>query len=166
MSCSYLSHSVWLTVFSSEESWKRPIIHSVSNILWSRQSGLVRAIGWLINQYNHTLDKTFCAFIRVFLLSTSSMSKSCYLKNSLFYRKWRLDLMATCEYWESWFKGISQKFLTSRVGSGGKVLVLVGHDHLDKDLTIGHMQGRYQLLIIPKSGHVIEVGRKSMICSC
>lgn len=70
--------------------------------------------------------------------------------------KWRVSLAATERHWEGWFRGISEQFLSARVGSGSKVLVLVGHERLDKELTIGHMQGKYQLQVIQKSGHVIE----------
>jgi protein phosphatase methylesterase 1 len=51
---------------------------------------------------------------------------------------WRTDLNRTPEYWNNWFSGMSKKFLT---GVGAKVLILAGTDRLDKELTIGQMQG-------------------------
>lgn len=52
--------------------------------------------------------------------------------------KWRTDLGATEPFWENWFTGLSQKFLSAR---GGKLLLLAGTDRLDTELTIGQMQG-------------------------
>jgi protein phosphatase methylesterase 1 len=52
--------------------------------------------------------------------------------------KWRTDLAATQPFWEGWFVGLSKKFLEAR---GGKLLLLAGTDRLDKELTIGQMQG-------------------------
>lgn len=46
---------------------------------------------------------------------------------------WRTDLMATKDYWESWFKGLTQYFLNVRVP---KQLLLAGSDRMDKELTI------------------------------
>ncbi len=51
---------------------------------------------------------------------------------------WRTDLGATQPFWEGWFVGLSKKFLEAR---GGKLLLLAGTDRLDKELTIGQMQG-------------------------
>lgn len=51
---------------------------------------------------------------------------------------WRTNLAATQPYWEGWFVGLSKKFLEAR---GGKLLLLAGTDRLDKELTIGQMQG-------------------------
>lgn len=52
---------------------------------------------------------------------------------------WRTDLAATQAFWEGWFVGLSKKFLEAR---GGKLLLLAGTDRLDKELTIGQMQGK------------------------
>ena len=54
---------------------------------------------------------------------------------------WRTDLAATEPFWESWFKGLSSKFLSAK---GGKLLLLAGTDRLDKELMIGQMQGELQ----------------------
>lgn len=53
---------------------------------------------------------------------------------------WRTDLAATQSFWEGWFVGLSKKFLEAR---GGKLLLLAGTDRLDKELTIGQMQGEF-----------------------
>lgn len=70
--------------------------------------------------------------------------------------RWRVNLSATRPYWKEWFLGIGEKFLHAPVGSGGKVLILVGQERLDKALTIAQMQGKFQLTVIPKSGHIVE----------
>lgn len=51
---------------------------------------------------------------------------------------WQTNLGATQPFWEGWFVGLSKKFLA---GKGGKLLILAGTDRLDKELTIGQMQG-------------------------
>ena len=70
--------------------------------------------------------------------------------------RWRVDLKATKPFWNEWFLGIGNKFLLAPIPSGGKVLVLVGHERLDKPLTIAQMQGKFQLTVIPKSGHIVQ----------
>ncbi|KAF8544301.1 Alpha/Beta hydrolase protein [Trichophaea hybrida] len=67
--------------------------------------------------------------------------------------KWRTDLAATQPFWEGWFVGLSKKFLEAR---GGKLLILAGTDRLDKELMIGQMQGKYQLLVLPEVGHFVH----------
>lgn len=49
--------------------------------------------------------------------------------------------------------GLSKKFLEAR---GGKLLVLAGTDRLDRELMIGQMQGKYQLLVLPEVGHFLH----------
>lgn len=67
--------------------------------------------------------------------------------------KWRTDLAATEPFWSDWFVGLSKKFLEAK---GGKLLVLAGTDRLDKELTIGQMQGKYALHIFPEAGHFVH----------
>ncbi|KAK4550209.1 hypothetical protein LTR36_003176 [Oleoguttula mirabilis] len=66
---------------------------------------------------------------------------------------WRTDLAATSPWWESWFRGMSAKFLAAR---GAKLLILAGTDRLDKALMIGQMQGKFQLVVIPEAGHFVQ----------
>jgi protein phosphatase methylesterase 1 len=82
---------------------------------------------------------------------------------------WHTDLAATQPFWEGWFTGLSKKFLEAR---GGKLLLLAGTDRLDKELTIGQMQGefctpqlkvdayspqgKYALQVFPEAGHFIH----------
>ncbi|KAF3938400.1 hypothetical protein ABW19_dt0200411 [Dactylella cylindrospora] len=67
--------------------------------------------------------------------------------------QWRTDLGKTQPFWQDWFIGLSRKFLEAR---GGKLLILAGTDRLDKELTIGQMQGKYQLLVLPEVGHFVH----------
>eukprot|EP00922_Rhytidocystis_sp_ex-Travisia-forbesii_P052849 GHVS01078388.1.p2 GENE.GHVS01078388.1~~GHVS01078388.1.p2 ORF type:complete len:433 (+),score=75.54 GHVS01078388.1:107-1405(+) len=66
--------------------------------------------------------------------------------------RWTCDLAATELHWRGWFTGLSCAFLSARCP---KMLVLAGHDRLDKQLMIAHMQGKFQLQVVLKSGHVI-----------
>ncbi|KAH8788667.1 protein phosphatase methylesterase 1 [Diaporthe sp. PMI_573] len=67
--------------------------------------------------------------------------------------KWRTNLAATEPFWSDWFVGLSKKFLEAK---GGKLLILAGTDRLDKELTIGQMQGKYALHIFPEAGHFVH----------
>ena len=46
---------------------------------------------------------------------------------------WKTDLLASKDFWESWFKGLTQCFLDVRVP---KQLLLASSDRMDKELTI------------------------------
>ena len=74
------------------------------------------------------------------------------LSASKFY-VWRTDLLTSEPHWEGWFSGLSEKFLKV---PGGRLLVLAGTERLDKPMTIGQMQGKFQMLIFPESGHLIQ----------
>ena len=66
---------------------------------------------------------------------------------------WNTDLGATAPWWEGWFTGMSAKFLKGR---GAKMLILAGTDRLDRELMIGQMQGKFQLVVLPEAGHFIQ----------
>lgn len=59
----------------------------------------------------------------------------------------------TAPYWTSWFTGLSSKFLSARTA---RLLVLAGTERLDKELMIGQMQGKFQLVVIPGVGHMLQ----------
>ncbi|PHJ18550.1 protein phosphatase methylesterase [Cystoisospora suis] len=54
---------------------------------------------------------------------------------------------------EGWFRGMSSLFLQARCA---KVLICAGNDRLDRELMIAHMQGKFQVHLVPASGHVVE----------
>lgn len=67
--------------------------------------------------------------------------------------KWRIDLAKTESHWPGWFKGLSNLFLSCSVP---KLLILAGIDTLDRDLTVGQMQGKFQMQVLPQCGHAVH----------
>lgn len=67
---------------------------------------------------------------------------------------WRINLSNTEKYWAEWFENLSQIFLSSK--GGAKMLLLAGVDRLDGPMTVGQMQGRFQMNILPRVGHLIQ----------
>ena len=66
---------------------------------------------------------------------------------------WRTDLLATKEFWPEWFDGLTQTFLGLQTK---KVLFLAGAERMDTELTVSHMQGKYEMNVIADCGHVIQ----------
>ncbi|XP_046917912.2 protein phosphatase methylesterase 1 [Dermatophagoides farinae] len=67
---------------------------------------------------------------------------------------WRINLAHTEPFWMEWFDNLSQIFLNSK--GGAKLLLLAGVDRLDGPMTVGQMQGKFQMQILPRVGHVIQ----------
>ncbi|KAK9051863.1 hypothetical protein SSX86_028491 [Deinandra increscens subsp. villosa] len=65
----------------------------------------------------------------------------------------RARLEETEQYWRGWYEGLSEKFLSSPVP---KLLLLAGTDRLDRTLTIGQMQGKFQMVVVRHTGHAIQ----------
>ncbi|GAB2293325.1 hypothetical protein Dimus_027527 [Dionaea muscipula] len=72
-------------------------------------------------------------------------SKQCYVH--------RACLEETEQYWRGWYEGLSEKFLSCTVP---KLLLLAGTDRLDRTLTIGQMQGKFQMVVVRHTGHAIQ----------
>jgi protein phosphatase methylesterase 1 len=124
-------------------------LQSMHTYLSSRPSGfssLSQGIEW--HTRSRTLRNPTSARISVPALLTHSAPE----EESRAWR-WRTDLASTQPFWEGWFVGLSRKFLSA---VGGKLLVLAGTDRLDKELMIGQMQGKYQLLVLPEVGHFVH----------
>ncbi|XP_018651695.1 protein phosphatase methylesterase 1 (S33 family) [Schistosoma mansoni] len=66
---------------------------------------------------------------------------------------WRIDLIKTQPFWKEWFSGLSKLFLSI---PEPKLLLLADADRLDKDLTIGQMQGKFQVQLFPRAGHAVQ----------
>merc|ERR1719234_1942028 len=66
---------------------------------------------------------------------------------------WRVDLSASEPHWQGWFQGLSQRFLEA---PAAKLLLLAGVDRLDKELTVGQMQGKFQMQVLPAVGHTVH----------
>lgn len=67
--------------------------------------------------------------------------------------KWITNLWDTQSYWKEWFIGLSDKFIGAYPA---KLLILAGTETLDKQLIIGQMQGKYQLVVFQDSGHFLH----------
>ena len=65
----------------------------------------------------------------------------------------RINLANSACHWRGWFTGLSDMFLSS---PPVKMLLLAGMDRLDTALTVGQMQGKFQLSCMPQSGHAIH----------
>ncbi|CAL9115341.1 unnamed protein product, partial [Musa acuminata var. zebrina] len=72
-------------------------------------------------------------------------SKKCYT--------YRTPLEKTERYWKGWYEGLSEMFLSCPVP---KLLLLAGTDRLDRSLTIGQMQGKFQMVVVRHTGHAIQ----------
>jgi len=66
---------------------------------------------------------------------------------------WRTDLLATKTFWEQWFEGLTSTFLGLQTK---KMLFLAGAERMDTELTVAHMQGKYEMHVIADCGHVIQ----------
>ncbi|CDO93853.1 unnamed protein product [Kluyveromyces dobzhanskii CBS 2104] len=56
-------------------------------------------------------------------------------------------------FWDTWLDGLSAKFVSVPIS---KLLILAGNDNLDKELIVGQMQGKYQLIVFQDSGHFVQ----------
>ena len=56
-------------------------------------------------------------------------------------------------HWTGWFTSLSSKFLSVQAT---KMLILAGIDRLDRDLTVGQMQGKFQMQVLPQAGHAVH----------
>lgn len=52
-----------------------------------------------------------------------------------------------------WYTGLSKLFLSI---AAPKILLIAGTDRLDQELTVGQMQGKFQMCLLPQAGHVIQ----------
>jgi len=75
---------------------------------------------------------------------------------------WRIDLAATEPHWCGWFTGMSARFLAV---PAAKMLLLAGVDRLDRDLTVGQMQGKFQMQVLPQVGHAIHEDSPDKVAS-
>lgn len=66
---------------------------------------------------------------------------------------WRIDLSRSERFWTGWFENLSDKFLDIPIP---KLLILAGIDNLDKKLTVGQMQGKFQLQVLARTGHAVH----------
>ncbi|CAH2054152.1 unnamed protein product, partial [Iphiclides podalirius] len=72
--------------------------------------------------------------------------------NAMKYR-WRIELSRTERHWAGWFAGLSRAFLLSK---SPRLLLLASVDGLDKELTVGQMQGKFQMQVLTRCGHAVH----------
>ncbi|CUS20921.1 LAQU0S02e01420g1_1 [Lachancea quebecensis] len=65
----------------------------------------------------------------------------------------RTNLQLFKPFWDTWFHSLSHRFVALPTS---KLLILAGNDNLDRELMIGQMQGKFQLVVFQESGHFIE----------
>ena len=77
--------------------------------------------------------------------------------------QWKTDLISSEKFWKEWYINLSNDFLSIKIP---KCLILNDTNELDTPLTIGHMQGKFKLVVIKETGHFIhEDDPKSVICN-
>ncbi|GME68280.1 unnamed protein product [[Candida] boidinii] len=95
-------------------------------------------------------------------LNSARISIPSYLfkdaKDSKYY--WICKLNQTEPFWFNWFKNLSSNFikLPNKIS---KLLILANNDNLDKDLMIGQMQGKYQLVVFRNNSAPISTANST-----
>lgn len=106
-------------------------------------STIEKAIEWSVK--GGTLRNIESARVSIPSTLTYDDSRKCYTH--------RARLEETEQYWRGWYEGLSERFLSSPVP---KLLLLAGTDRLDRTLTIGQMQGKFQMVVVRLTGHAIQ----------
>ncbi|KAL2936443.1 Protein phosphatase methylesterase 1 [Bienertia sinuspersici] len=106
-------------------------------------SSMEKAIEWSVR--SGSLKNIDSARVSVPATLKYDEAKNCYVH--------RACLEETEQYWRGWYEGLSEIFLSSPVP---KLLLLAGTDRLDRTLTIGQMQGKYQMVVVRHTGHAIQ----------
>lgn len=76
---------------------------------------------------------------------------------------WRTDLMTTRPFWKEWFTGMDEKFLNTPCGP--KLVLIADPSNLDKTMTIAQMQGKFQIQMLPRSGHAVHEDQPDQIAT-
>jgi len=121
-----------------------PHMNSLLNARPDGFDSIEEAIGWHLS--TNTIHNVTSARISIPSIFQSTESP-------LLPYKWRTPLRSTAPYWLSWFQGLSSHFLAARTA---RLLVLAGTDRLDKELMIGQMQGKFQMVVVPGVGHMLH----------
>ncbi|KAH9933552.1 protein phosphatase methylesterase [Epithele typhae] len=125
-----------------------PLMHSLLNARPEGFDSVEEAIEWHVQ--TNTIRNPYSARVSVpSIVVPAPEGSPAYLPAYL----WRISLRSTAPYWTSWFTGLSAKFLSSRTA---RLLILAGTERLDKELMIGQMQGKFQLVVIPGVGHLVH----------
>lgn len=141
-----LSTLAGLIVVDVVEGTAMASLMHMQKILSSRMqhfSSIEKAIEWSVR--GGTLRNIDSARVSVPATIKYDDSKKCYV--------YQTELEKTEQYWKGWYEGLSEKFLSSPVP---KLLLLAGTDRLDRTLTIGQMQGKFQMVVVRHTGHAIQ----------
>ncbi|OBZ72210.1 Protein phosphatase methylesterase 1 [Grifola frondosa] len=125
-----------------------PLMHSLLNARPEGFDSPEEAVEWHVK--TNTIRNPVSARVSIPAVITPAPTGS---PSSMPALVWRTPLRATAPYWTSWFTGLSSKFLAARTA---RMLVLAGTERLDKELMIGQMQGKFQLVVIPGVGHMVH----------
>ncbi|XP_057450129.1 uncharacterized protein LOC130741296 [Lotus japonicus] len=141
-----LSNLAGLVVVDVVEGTAIASLMHMQKILSSRMqhfSSIEKAIEWTVR--GGTLRNIDSARVSVPATLKYDDSKNCYV--------YRTELDKSEQYWKGWYEGLSDLFLSSPVP---KLLLLAGTDRLDRSLTIGQMQGKFQMIVVRHTGHAIQ----------
>ncbi|GJE85653.1 alpha/beta hydrolase [Phanerochaete sordida] len=139
-----------VAVLDVVEEFTLEALPMMNSLLDSRPEGFnsqEEAIEWHLN--THAIRNPDSARVSV----PSIIKENPHPAANSFPWVWRTSLRATAPYWTSWFTGLSQRFLSAKTA---RLLVLAGTERLDKELMIGQMTGKYQLVVIPNVGHILH----------
>jgi len=122
------------------------LVH-MQRILANRQlhfPSVEKAIEWSVRG-GGSLQNPESARISVPSTLKFDADKKCYV--------WLTALEDSEPHWRGWYEGLSEVFLSCPVP---KLLLLAGTDRLDRSLTIGQMQGKFQMIVVRHTGHAIQ----------
>ena len=140
-------HIVGLVVVDVVEGTAIPSLKMLPELLKARPtrfSSEKEAIDW-------TLSSRMCNNLESAAISVPAMLR----EDGPSSFTWRTDIEKTQPFWHDWYQGLSQSLLKIP-SSVGKMLVLASTDRLDKPLTIGHMQGKFQFEVVQSAGHSVH----------
>jgi protein phosphatase methylesterase 1 len=141
-----LSSLVGVVVIDAVEELAIEALQSMNRVVdkWPQQfSSLETAIDWQLS--GNGIRNRESAVVSVPGIVKKEENGSAYI--------WRINLRRTEPFWKDWFTGLSKGFLSV---PAARLLILAGHDRLDKDLMIGQMQGKYQLVVFSNCGHFVQ----------
>uniref|UniRef100_A0A667ZM52 Protein phosphatase methylesterase 1 n=1 Tax=Myripristis murdjan TaxID=586833 RepID=A0A667ZM52_9TELE len=140
-----LPSTVGLVAIDVVEGSAIDVLHSMQNFLKGRPKSfksMDHAIEWSVKSGQirnlESARVSVVGQIKRYAGSDCNNKKQKKNKNFISVYSWRIDLSKSEKYWDGWFRGTSNLFLGCNLP---KLLLLAGVDRLDRDLTIGQMQG-------------------------
>uniref|UniRef100_A0A8C4DQJ1 Protein phosphatase methylesterase 1 n=1 Tax=Dicentrarchus labrax TaxID=13489 RepID=A0A8C4DQJ1_DICLA len=121
-------------------------------IEWSVKSGQIRNL--------ESARVSMVGQIKSYVNDKENAASEVSLNEGQSVYKWRIDLSKSEKYWDGWFRGTSNLFLACNLP---KLLLLSGINRLDRDLTIGQMQGKFMMQVLPPCGHAVQEDRPDKV---